>query len=63
MGRKAIGVELLVVGAIVLIVSVGADLMPFSVPGFGWKQIVGTVAGVVLLAGGGYVYRAAARGA
>ena len=63
MGRKAIGVELLVVGALVLIVSVGADLMPFSAPGFGWKQILGSVAGVVLLVGGGYLYRAAARSA
>ena len=61
--RKSIGVELLVVGAIVLIVSVGADLLPFSVAGFGWKQILGTVAGLVILAGGAYVYRAAARSA
>ena len=61
MGRKAIGVELMVVGIILLIVAVGADLLPFSVAGFGWKQIVGTVAGVALLAGGVYVYQAAAR--
>ena len=61
--RKSIGIELLVVGAIVLIVSVGADLLPFSVAGFGWKQILGTVVGAVLLAGGVYVYRAAARSA
>ena len=63
MGRKAIAVELLVVGALVLIGSVGADLMPFSAPGFGWKQILGSVAGVALLVGGGYLYRAAARSA
>ncbi len=61
--RKSIGIELMVVGAIVLIVAISADLLPFSVAGFGWKQIVGTVAGVVLLAGGVYVYRAAARSA
>jgi hypothetical protein len=42
--RKSIGIELMVVGAILLIVAVGADLLPFSVAGFGWKQIVGTVA-------------------
>ncbi len=58
--RKSIGIELMVVGAILLIVAVGADLLPFSVAGFGWKQIVGTVAGLVILAGGVYVYRAAA---
>ena len=59
--RKSIGIELMVVGAILLIVAVGADLLPFSVAGFGWKQIVGTVVGLVILAGGVYVYRAAAR--
>jgi hypothetical protein len=48
--RKSIGIELMVVGAILLIVAVGADLLPFSVAGFGWKQIVGTVAGLVILA-------------
>lgn len=61
--RKSVGVELIVVGVILLIVAIGADVLPFHVPGFGWKQITGTIVGMALLLGGVFVYRGASSSA
>jgi hypothetical protein len=46
--QKTIGIVLLVVGAILLIGSLAADVIwPGAVAGFGYKQIVGTVVGAI----------------
>ena len=47
-GKKTISIALLVVGVILLIGSLTADLMGIGgSPGFGYKQIIGAVAGVI----------------
>jgi hypothetical protein len=54
--QRTIGIIMLVVGAIVLAVSLGADV--FGLGGdirFGIRQILGTVVGILLL-GVGFVY-------
>ncbi len=49
MSRKTIGIILIVVGVVVLIVSGFADALGIGgVPGFGWKQIVGSLVGLVI---------------
>ena len=47
--KKTIGIALLAVGVVLLIVSLTADMIGIgsSVAGFGYKQIVGTIAGVI----------------
>jgi hypothetical protein len=46
--QKTIGTILLIVGVILLIASLTADMIGIGgVPGFGYKQIVGTVVGVI----------------
>lgn len=47
--RKTIGIALLVVGVILLIGSLAADVIGLgAAPGFGYKQIVGSIAGAVV---------------
>jgi len=47
-GKKIISIALLVVGVVLLIGSLTADLMGIGgSPGFGYKQIIGAVAGVI----------------
>jgi asparagine N-glycosylation enzyme membrane subunit Stt3 len=47
-GKKTISIALLVVGVILLIGSLTADSMGIGgSPGFGYKQIIGAVAGVI----------------
>ena len=47
--KKTIGIALLAVGAILVIGSLAADLIGVGgAAGFGYKQIVGAVAGVVV---------------
>jgi hypothetical protein len=52
MSKKAVGTVLLLVGVLLFLVSVLADSIGIGVPGFGWKQLVGLVVGVVLAAAG-----------
>ena len=56
MNKKTIGIILLIVGAILLIVSLAADSIGIGLPGFGLKQIAGTVVGVIIAAVGFVLY-------
>ncbi len=55
-GKKITGIILFVVGLIVLIMSLAADFIAFGLigasPGFGIRQIAGTILGVVIAAVG-----------
>ena len=54
--KKTIGTVLLVAGVILLIVSLGADMIGLGGGGrFGAQQILGAVAGIILLVAG-FVY-------
>jgi hypothetical protein len=47
-GKKKLGIVLLVLGIVVLILSLAADLIGIGVvPAFGYKQIAGVILGVV----------------
>ncbi len=49
MSQKSIGFVLIGVGVLVLVVSGFADALGIGgVPGFGWKQILGSVAGLLV---------------
>jgi hypothetical protein len=49
MDKKKWGIVLLIAGTILLILSLGADVVGLgAVAGFGYKQIAGTVVGVVV---------------
>ena len=49
MDKKKWGIVFLIVGLILLILSLGADMFGLgSVAGFGYKQIAGSIAGVVM---------------
>ena len=55
--KKTIGIALLAVGAILLIVSLAADVIGIGgAVGFGYKQTVGSIAGVVVAAIGFVIY-------
>jgi hypothetical protein len=54
--KKIIGIALLVVGVLLLIVSLAADVIGIGLPGFGLKQIAGAVAGVVVAVIGFVLY-------
>lgn len=55
--QKTIGIVLLVVGAALLIGSLAADaIWPGAVAGFGYKQIVGAVVGVIVAVVGYVLY-------
>lgn len=54
--KKTIGMVLLVVGIILLVVSLGADVIGLGGGArFGGQQILGTVAGIILIVAG-FVY-------
>ena len=54
---KTIGITLLAVGVILLISSLTADMIGIgSVVGFGYKQIVGSIAGVIIAVVGFVLY-------
>ena len=56
MSSKTIGIVMIVVGVVVLIVSVAADSLGLGAnPVFGFKQIVGTIVGVLLLLVGAWM--------
>lgn len=47
--KKTIGIALIVIGVIVLIVSLAADVIGIGgAPGFGFKQIIGALAGLII---------------
>ena len=55
--RKTIGIVLLAAGVILLISSLAADMIGLgSVAGFGYKQIAGTIAGVIIAVVGFVLY-------
>jgi uncharacterized membrane protein len=55
--KKTIGIALLVVGVIVLIVSLAADPIGIGgADGFGYKQIVGAIVGVIVAIVGFVLY-------
>jgi hypothetical protein len=55
--KKTIGIALLAVGVIVLIISLGADLIGIGgAAGFGYKQIIGAVVGVIVAVVGFVLY-------
>ncbi|MBI5838954.1 MAG: hypothetical protein HZB19_02520 [Chloroflexi bacterium] len=55
--KKTIGIALLAVGAVLLIGSLTADAIGIgSATGFGYKQIVGAVAGVIFAVVGFVLY-------
>lgn len=54
--KKTIGIILLIGGVIILILSLFADPIGIGgAPGFGFKQITGTIAGAVIAAAGLFV--------
>jgi hypothetical protein len=53
---KTIGIILLAVGVILLIGSLAADAVGIGAAGFGYKQIVGAVAGVIVAIVGFVLY-------
>ena len=49
-GNKTTGMVLLVAGIVVVLVSVTADCIGMGgFPGFGYKQITGTILGIVMI--------------
>jgi hypothetical protein len=54
--KKTIGIVLLVVGVVLLIVSLAADSIGIGLPGFGLKQIAGSIAGVIVAIVGFVLY-------
>jgi hypothetical protein len=55
--KKTIGIALLAVGVVLLIVSLAADALGIGgAAGFGYKQIIGTVVGIVAAVGGYMMY-------
>jgi hypothetical protein len=53
MSQKTLGYVLVVVGVVVLLVSIFADALGLgNGTSFGWKQIAGSVGGVVVAAAG-----------
>ena len=55
--KKTMGIALLAVGVIVLIVSLAADAVGLGEAGaFGYKQIIGVVAGVIVAVVGFVLY-------
>ena len=45
--KKIIGIVLVVLGALALVVFLLADILGYGRPGFGIRQIIGTIAGGV----------------
>ncbi len=57
MTKRNVGLVLLIVGIILVLAAITADLTGIGgQPGFGWKQIVGTGLGVVVAIVGGILY-------
>ena len=53
MSKRTIGILLIILGVVVLIVSLAADVIGIgNGTGLGWKQIVGAVVGFLIAIGG-----------
>jgi hypothetical protein len=50
--KKTIGIVLLVVGVILVILSLIADMIGIGIPGFGLKQIAGVIIGAIIAIAG-----------
>lgn len=58
MSKRTIAIGLIVVGVLVLIGSLGADVLGLGgAPGIGWKQLVGVVVGLIVAIAGGWSLR------
>lgn len=57
--KKTTGIILLAAGVVLLIVSITADMIGIGArPGFGYKQTVGTIAGIIVaIVGYRYYFR------
>ncbi len=56
MSKRMIGLMIFVAGAALAVVSLAADTLGIGVgPGFGLKQLAGTVAGVVIAVAGAWI--------
>jgi hypothetical protein len=56
MSKRTIGIVLVIVGVIVLIVSLAADVIGIgNEAGIGWIQLLGAAVGVVVVLGGGWL--------
>lgn len=56
--KKTIGIALIVIGVVVLVVSLAADVLGFGEAAvFGYKQIIGAVAGVAIAVIGIFYFR------
>ncbi len=58
-GTRTVGIILLVVGLVIMVPSLLADIIGIGgdLPGFGQLQILGTVVGAILTAGGLFLKR------
>ena len=53
MSKKSMSIALIIVGVVLVIVSLTADLIGIGgAPGIGWKQLLGTAVGLVVTLGG-----------
>jgi uncharacterized membrane protein len=58
MPKKTIGIVLIIIGVILALVSVLADVIGIgNKAGFGWQQLLGTVVGIVVLLVGVWLAR------
>ena len=56
MSKKTIGIVLIILGVVLTIVSLAADVIGIgNGTGIGWKQILGAVVGVLVAVGGGWL--------
>jgi hypothetical protein len=47
MSKKTIGIVLVVLGVVLVLISLGADLIGIGSGGFGYKQIIGVIIGLI----------------
>jgi hypothetical protein len=54
--NKKIGIALLVVGIVLLLLSLAADVIGIGAPGFGYNQIAGIIIGAIVAIAGFVLY-------
>jgi hypothetical protein len=53
MFKRKLGILIIILGMVFIAVALAADLLGIGgVPGIGWKQILGTIVGVLVVLGG-----------
>jgi len=58
MSKRTIGIGLVVLGVLVLIGSLGADVLGLGgAPGIGWKQLIGAGIGLIVAIAGAWSLR------